>query len=54
MKLFGYTCSQTPEEQATTEIELANLLAWNIAHPDGAKTDGFFNVTSTDPRPSAA
>ena len=52
LKLFGYTYSQSPEGQTTTAIEMVNLAAWSMAHPDATKSDGFFNVPTSDPKPS--
>ncbi len=52
LKLFGVTHTQTPEGQTTSAIDLVNLAAFQQRYPDATKSDGFFNVPSSDPQPS--
>lgn len=54
LKLWGYTYEQTPDGQTTTKIDLRNVAAWNIAHPDGQTNDGFFGGSPTPAKPDGA
>lgn len=51
LKLWGFTHEQTPKGETTTKIDLRNVSAWNVAHPDGNTSDGFFGGTVTPAQP---
>ena len=53
LKLWGYTYGQTPEGQTTSQIDLRNQAAWNVAHPDANTSDGFFGGSATSAQPEA-